>query len=274
MIGYWENGKRHGFGINKLVYDEHKSNVHKLDKKNIEKRLNSFTKKEAWGLSSDGSLEDDNESHNDSISSSDKSEFFEKAKNEILITKNEKTTDIDVYVGEFKEGNYNGFGIYSYAVGDEYTGFFVDNRYQGFGHKVTEKYSYIGQYNEGKAEGIGEKLFLKESKLYCGEYKFNKITYVEKKSEEEDESNSNPYVNPRNIDIRRIESPLLLRGTLREYQFIGLKWMLSLHQKQLNGILADEMGLGKTIQTIALLSYLAGEMGIWGPHLIVVPTTL
>lgn len=32
--------------------------------------------------------------------------------------------------------------------------------------------------------------------------------------------------------------------------------------------------LGKTIQTIALLAHLAHEKGIWGPHLIVVPTTL
>ena len=38
--------------------------------------------------------------------------------------------------------------------------------------------------------------------------------------------------------------------------------------------LADEMGLGKTIQTISLLAYLACECGIWGPHLIVVPTSV
>ena len=40
------------------------------------------------------------------------------------------------------------------------------------------------------------------------------------------------------------------------------------------GILADEMGLGKTIQTIALLASLACDKGIWGPHLIVVPTSI
>ena len=34
------------------------------------------------------------------------------------------------------------------------------------------------------------------------------------------------------------------------------------------------MGLGKTIQTISLLAYLAAEKGIWGPHLIVVPTSI
>jgi SNF2 family DNA or RNA helicase len=42
----------------------------------------------------------------------------------------------------------------------------------------------------------------------------------------------------------------------------------------LNGILADEMGLGKTMQTIALLAHLACEQGNWGPHLIVVPTSV
>ena len=33
------------------------------------------------------------------------------------------------------------------------------------------------------------------------------------------------------------------------------------------------MGLGKTIQTIALLAYLATYHGLWGPHLVVVPTS-
>ena len=89
------------------------------------------------------------------------------------------------------------------------------------------------------------------------------------------ENESNPYIDIRKLFVNSIQSPILLRaGVLREYQFIGQKWQLSLHQKNLNGILADEMGLGKTIQTIALQSYLAAEMGIWGPHLIIVPTTL
>ena len=33
------------------------------------------------------------------------------------------------------------------------------------------------------------------------------------------------------------------------------------------------MGLGKTLQTISLLAYLASNKGIWGPHLIIVPTS-
>ncbi|CAE7341272.1 SRCAP, partial [Symbiodinium necroappetens] len=93
---------------------------------------------------------------------------------------------------------------------------------------------------------------------------------------------------------------LLLRHPIREYQHIGghpgLHWLATLHDKQFNGILADEMGLGKTIMTIALLAHLAvqnlGSMclllllkvqfdagilarkEVWGPHLVVVPTSL
>ena len=68
--------------------------------------------------------------------------------------------------------------------------------------------------------------------------------------------------------------PFLLKHRLREYQHVGLNWLVSCYDKALNGILADEMGLGKTIQTISLLAYLACERGIWGPHLIVVPTSV
>jgi len=68
--------------------------------------------------------------------------------------------------------------------------------------------------------------------------------------------------------------PHLLRGTLREYQHVGLNWLVTLYNEKLNGILADEMGLGKTIQTISLLAHLACEKGVWGPHLVVVPTSV
>lgn len=68
--------------------------------------------------------------------------------------------------------------------------------------------------------------------------------------------------------------PSLLRGTLREYQHFGLDWLAGLYANGTNGILADEMGLGKTIQTIALLAHLAVEHEEWGPHLVVVPTSV
>jgi len=76
----------------------------------------------------------------------------------------------------------------------------------------------------------------------------------------------------RNTNVSR---PFLLtpRVKLRAYQHIGLNWLVSIQTRRLNGILADEMGLGKTLQTISLLSYLACYKGIWGPHLVIVPTS-
>lgn len=89
--------------------------------------------------------------------------------------------------------------------------------------------------------------------------------------------------------------PILLRHTLREYQHIGLDWLVTMDERKLNGILADEMGkllkdekflknskflflyslgLGKTIQTIALLAHLACIKCNWGPHLIIVPSSV
>ncbi|ODV61924.1 chromatin-remodeling protein SWR1 ASCRUDRAFT_18658, partial [Ascoidea rubescens DSM 1968] len=74
--------------------------------------------------------------------------------------------------------------------------------------------------------------------------------------------------------IPDVPTPMLLKGTLREYQKQGLNWLASLYNTNTNGILADEMGLGKTIQTISLICYLACEKHIWGPHLIIVPTSV
>ncbi|KAI1841119.1 hypothetical protein JX266_012654 [Neoarthrinium moseri] len=72
----------------------------------------------------------------------------------------------------------------------------------------------------------------------------------------------------------KTEVPFLLRGTLREYQHYGLDWLAGLYQNNTNGILADEMGLGKTIQTISLLAHLACHHEVWGPHLVIVPTSV
>ncbi len=52
------------------------------------------------------------------------------------------------------------------------------------------------------------------------------------------------------LDTTTVKTPVpfLLKHSLREYQHIGLDWLVSLHERSFNGILADEMGLGKTIQ--------------------------
>ncbi|KAG5490674.1 hypothetical protein JKF63_00796 [Porcisia hertigi] len=81
-------------------------------------------------------------------------------------------------------------------------------------------------------------------------------------------------------DEAPIEAALSLLDTeggqrpLRHYQRTALRWLVHLYENNLNGILADEMGLGKTVQTIALLCYFAEYRNDWGPHLIVVPTTV
>ncbi|ORY44788.1 hypothetical protein BCR33DRAFT_679304 [Rhizoclosmatium globosum] len=70
---------------------------------------------------------------------------------------------------------------------------------------------------------------------------------------------------------RNHRQPALVTGcVMREYQIVGMEWLISLWEQGLNGILADEMGLGKTLQTISFLAHLV-EMNVWGPFLIVAP---
>ncbi|KAL1360464.1 hypothetical protein HN51_005856 [Arachis hypogaea] len=77
------------------------------------------------------------------------------------------------------------------------------------------------------------------------------------------------------VSERVVRQPSMLRaGTLRDYQMVGLQWMLSLYNNKLNGILADEMGLGKTVQVMALIAYLMEFKGNYGPHLIIVPNAV
>lgn len=63
----------------------------------------------------------------------------------------------------------------------------------------------------------------------------------------------------------------VLHGTLREYQKIGVKWLLSLRSNGFGGCLADDMGLGKTLQ---IISYLSDKTQAGTTALIVVPKTL
>ena len=69
-----------------------------------------------------------------------------------------------------------------------------------------------------------------------------------------------------------IGQPVTMNGAfkLKDYQIVGMNWLNLLYRKRLSCILADDMGLGKTYQVIAFLSHLR-EVGVNGPHLIVVP---
>ncbi|KRW99696.1 P-loop containing nucleoside triphosphate hydrolase [Pseudocohnilembus persalinus] len=84
--------------------------------------------------------------------------------------------------------------------------------------------------------------------------------------------NSQYYELTHSVKETVIEQPsILVGGKLKNYQLIGLQWMVSLYNNKLNGILADEMGLGKTIQTISLITYLVEAKKNPGPFLIVIP---
>ncbi|GBE60576.1 SWI2 SNF2 ISWI-like protein [Babesia ovata] len=65
--------------------------------------------------------------------------------------------------------------------------------------------------------------------------------------------------------------PSNLKGTAKPYQLEGLRWLVGLYDRNMNGILADEMGLGKTFQTISLMAYLKESRGINGLHLVLAP---
>jgi len=77
--------------------------------------------------------------------------------------------------------------------------------------------------------------------------------------------------------LRSVAPPLALRGELRPYQELGVRWLSLLHRLGLGACLADDMGLGKTIQVLALLLTLkerpAPSVGK-GPALLVVPASL
>jgi superfamily II DNA or RNA helicase len=70
-----------------------------------------------------------------------------------------------------------------------------------------------------------------------------------------------------------------LRGELRPYQAVGVRWLHLLAQLGLGACLADDMGLGKTLQIIALLlatRRAAGRRpaGLAPPHLLIAPASL
>ncbi|KAI5968288.1 INO80 [Candida margitis] len=81
------------------------------------------------------------------------------------------------------------------------------------------------------------------------------------------------FQNPTLLGDISIEQPDMLKCTLKEYQIKGLNWLANLYEQGINGILADEMGLGKTVQSISVLAYLAETHNIWGPYLVVTPSS-
>jgi DNA helicase INO80 len=87
-----------------------------------------------------------------------------------------------------------------------------------------------------------------------------------------DESELN-FQNPTSIGDVQVTQPKMLHAQLKEYQLKGLNWLVNLYEQGINGILADEMGLGKTVQSISVMGYLAEQHNIWGPFLVIAPSS-
>lgn len=66
----------------------------------------------------------------------------------------------------------------------------------------------------------------------------------------------------------------LTNAQLRNYQTAGVSTLCSWFIRGVGGILADEMGLGKTIQTLSFIASCKHKLGLSGPHLVVVPTSV
>ena len=81
------------------------------------------------------------------------------------------------------------------------------------------------------------------------------------------------FQNPAGLGDIDVAQPKMLNAHLKEYQLKGLNWLVNLYEQGINGILADEMGLGKTVQSISVMAYLAEKHNIWGPFLVIAPSS-
>lgn len=136
--------------------------------------------------------------------------------------------------------------------------------------ELLKKYGYVSNVN-GSVNGQDEDRIDTEADVMESE---KSESDDDDTSSDEQSSAESEGSEPSTKDVGGVKTPFLLRANLRRYQQAGLEWLAQLYKDQRNAILADEMGLGKTLQTIALLAHLACDHGQWGPHLIVVPTSV
>ena len=78
------------------------------------------------------------------------------------------------YVGEWKDDKRNGQGTFTFADGDKYVGEFVDDKQHGQGtYTWANGGKYVGEYRNDKRNGQGTYTFADGNK-YVGEYRDNK----------------------------------------------------------------------------------------------------
>nr|GEW43845.1 ATP-dependent helicase BRM [Tanacetum cinerariifolium] len=132
----------------------------------------------------------------------------------------------------------------------------------------------VAAYAAARAQGLSEE-DVRAAASCAREEVLIRNRFSEINAPQDGSSVSKYYTLAHAVSERVIRQPSLLRkGTLRDYQLVGLQWMLSLYNNKLNGILADEMGLGKTVQVMALIAYLMEFKSNYGPHLIIVPNAV
>ncbi|SCU98496.1 LAFA_0G18294g1_1 [Lachancea sp. 'fantastica'] len=196
----------------------------------------------------DESTSDDSDSDSDSASSVENNEHI-KENDEEMKDNEQKTGGLSSLFENIEEGESEGESDYDSPVTSE-SGSSED---EGVDEASREQPDVASELEDGAGNDVKEGL-------------------VKDVLEDQDESAKEIQEDP--LTVVDVPLPSLLRGELRVYQKQGLNWLASLYNNNTNGILADEMGLGKTIQTISLLAYLACEKQNWGPHLIVVPTSV
>jgi superfamily II DNA or RNA helicase len=130
---------------------------------------------------------------------------------------------------------------------------FYKTRHKGFldfeDKGVRDFFNLLEVINIDKDIEDGQRQIEKSKALYLNEsIKSRGIGFI--KGSEVLKGIESKLLNINNMDII---PPKNLKGTLREYQINGFKWLKVLSELNFGGVLADEMGLGKTIQTIAFI---------------------
>jgi len=80
----------------------------------------------------------------------------------------------EVLEGRFTNGRVNGKGIFITAKGNKYIGDFYNNRLHGKGKLTTKSLQYAGQFKNNKMDGMG-KIIFNNGHQYEGEFRENQI---------------------------------------------------------------------------------------------------
>jgi hypothetical protein len=90
----------------------------------------------------------------------------------------ESRSNGDVYEGRYENGVLNGKGIFLSDKKDKYIGDFYNTKKWGKGELITDKIHYEGDFYNDKMHGNGKIKFLREGKIYQGNFKNGNIEGV------------------------------------------------------------------------------------------------